>query len=105
MIGLLLALGNDGFVYAWLKTAVPAIGFARYPVKFVALPIFAIPLLAAYGFNAIQPGLKNFFCRDWRVLLLPGAFLLLAIIAILAAARWFPRRGSRKTGLSPGAAP
>lgn len=49
LVGLLLAMGNNGYVYAWLKSALPFIGFARFPIKFVSLVVFAIPLLAAYG--------------------------------------------------------
>ena len=93
ILGLILALGNDGFVYAWLKHLVPAIGFARYPIKFIALPIFAIPLLAAYGFNALQPGVGEIFRRESRVLGWLSGLLLLVALAILAAARWFPRAG------------
>ncbi|HUA67381.1 MAG TPA: hypothetical protein VMA13_02430, partial [Candidatus Saccharimonadales bacterium] len=51
--GLILALGNNGYVYAWLKHIAPWVGFARYPIKFVSIPIFAIPLLAACGFDAL----------------------------------------------------
>jgi hypothetical protein len=93
VLGLILALGNDGFVYAWLKHVVPAIGFARYPIKFIALPIFAIPLLAAYGFNALQPGIGDIFRRERRAVGWWSGLLLLAALAILAAARWLPRAG------------
>ena len=54
LAGLVLALGNRGYVYAWLKHVAPWIGFARFPIKFVSIPVFTIPLLAAYGLNTFS---------------------------------------------------
>jgi hypothetical protein len=86
--GLVLALGHNGFVYTWLKQVVPWIGFARYPIKFVTLPVFAIPLLAAYGFAQVNApdntGRRN------KPLFGAGAFLLAAATAILCIAWRFP---------------
>jgi len=47
--GLVLALGNQGYLYPLLKQALPMIGFMRFPIKFVVWVIFALPLLAAFG--------------------------------------------------------
>lgn len=47
--GLLLALGDNGPVYPLLKQVFPLLGLARYPVKFVVWPTFAVPLLAAFA--------------------------------------------------------
>ena len=47
---LLLALGENGFLHPWLAGIVP-IGVSRYPIKFVALAAFTVPLLAALGLN------------------------------------------------------
>jgi hypothetical protein len=91
--GLVLALGNNGFVYTWLKAIVPGIGLARYPIKFVALPAFAIPLLAAWGFNCLQPASSENAGRKERSLFILGACLLLLAGLTLAAARWFPKPG------------
>ncbi len=49
LVCLILALGDAGHVYAWLLRAVPALGFMRYPIKFVVVPTLTIPLLAALG--------------------------------------------------------
>jgi hypothetical protein len=46
---LVLALGDATPVYGWLSRHVGAIGLMRFPIKFVILPVFALPLLAAYG--------------------------------------------------------
>ena len=89
--GLVLALGNAGFVYAWLKQAVPAISFSRYPIKFVALPVFAIPLLAACGFSSLQSASPEGSRRGQRSLILMGGLLLLVAGGTLWAARCFPK--------------
>ncbi len=47
LLCLLLALGKHGWLYSTLKSFVPGLGFMRYPVKFVLLPTFLLPLLAA----------------------------------------------------------
>ena len=53
VLGLVLALGNSGLVYRGLRFCVPALGFVRYPVKFVILILALAPLLAAFGFAAL----------------------------------------------------
>jgi hypothetical protein len=88
LAGLVLALGNDGHVYAWLKHLAPWIGFSRYPIKFVSIPIFAIPLLAAFGFDCLQNKTPDDVKRNLRLLFLAAAFLLLVAVFILAIARW-----------------
>ena len=44
-----LALGSHGPVYAAIKAVLPQLNFIRYPIKFVALATFALPLLAGYA--------------------------------------------------------
>jgi hypothetical protein len=46
---LLMALGKNGFLYGWVTSVVPVLGFMRFPIKFVILATFTIPLLAAFG--------------------------------------------------------
>lgn len=48
-LGLVLAMGKHGFLYAWCKAAFPLLGFVRYPVKFVMVASFSLPLMMAYG--------------------------------------------------------
>src|SRR5262249_24489355 len=47
-----LAQGEHNALYRELLTRVPAIGFARYPVKWVILISMLAPLLAALGLKA-----------------------------------------------------
>jgi hypothetical protein len=56
LAALVMALGNSkgSFLYHMLLSRVPAIGFVRYPVKFVILVLAVAPLLAAMGWTALQ---------------------------------------------------
>jgi len=46
-LALVLALGDATPVYGWLSGHVSAISLMRFPIKFVILPVFVLPLLAA----------------------------------------------------------
>lgn len=54
VLGYILALGPHGQLFTWIKQAVPKIGFARFPVKFVLLAAFTLPLLAAVGVSHLR---------------------------------------------------
>jgi hypothetical protein len=54
IFGFWLALGNPGILYHVLRTVLPVVGLMQYPVKFVILATFTVPLLAAYGIAAIR---------------------------------------------------
>lgn len=88
LAGLALSLGNAGYVYTALKHILPWIGFARYPIKFISIPAFTIPLLAACGFDTLYHATSQSVKRNKRALILIVAFLVLTIIVILAMARW-----------------
>ena len=79
---LLLALGERGLVYTWLIKLVPQFGFMRFPVKFVILSSFALPLLGAFAVAR--------FCRPSpppvRPAIFPALFLWLAFAIIMATA-------------------
>jgi len=46
---LMLALGYATPIYRWLSEHFRAFNSLRFPIKFVILPVFLLPLLAAYG--------------------------------------------------------
>ena len=46
---LVLATGNATPIYGWMSAHVGIVGLIRFPVKFVILPVFAMPLMAAYA--------------------------------------------------------
>src|SRR5438477_8033178 len=52
--GLWIALGENGYVYTFIYKLVPVLGFIRFPIKFVLLIIFALPLLAAFSVAHMQ---------------------------------------------------
>jgi hypothetical protein len=89
-LGLVLALGDNGLLYRGLRLCFPALGFARFPVKFVVLVLAAAPLLAAFGFAALagRPGLAGRF--EFGVVL---AMLLLIGMLVWLASRLPPSEG------------
>ncbi len=91
VFGLLMALGDNGGLYAWLKAAAPVMGFMRYPIKFVVLVTFVMPLLAARGLSWFQ-GLPE---EKWEVerkrILRLGAGML-AMLAAGAVWEWVSPR-------------
>ncbi|HOX55473.1 MAG TPA: hypothetical protein P5205_00935 [Candidatus Paceibacterota bacterium] len=90
LVGLVLALGHSGFLYTWLKQLVPALGFARYPIKFIALPLFAIPLLTACGLHALQNLPTGKSRQDVHFLIGASVLFLLVTAGILFFAHRFP---------------
>jgi hypothetical protein len=97
LLALLLALGDQAFLHPLLERLLP-LGFARYPVKYVLLAAFTLPLLAAFGTArlAAPPG-----TRDARKLLgwvCLGALGLLVLLALLAWRLPFPRDVWPETG-------
>jgi len=54
LLALLLSLGDDCFFYAALHKLIPASGFMRFPIKFVILATFALPLLAAFAIPRLR---------------------------------------------------
>ena len=59
VLALILALGDAGKLYGWLRHSIPQFGFLRYPVKFLVLLSFALPLLAAYAVSHLQNSAPN----------------------------------------------
>ncbi len=53
---LVMALGDAGYLYTALKNLLPGGGIARFPVKFVLLAAFTVPMLAAFGLAWLMSG-------------------------------------------------
>ena len=49
LASVLMALGQKGVLYAIVKAVLPQLGLMRYPIKFVVLAVFTVPLLAGYA--------------------------------------------------------
>lgn len=89
LASVILALGDSGFVFLWIKRMFPFLGLFRYPVKFVILTIIAMPLLAAYAMAHYETRRPRQGQR-WRGEILTGAGLLILIAIVLWIARCWP---------------
>lgn len=96
LFGLLMALGSKGLVFDTVKQVLPFLGFLRFPVKFVVLPTFAVPLLGALGLHRILCAAGAEWNLEWRRLKLT-AMVLAVVMAFLAGVVWPPS----KIGLDP----
>ena len=84
---LVLAFGQQTVVYRWLHRLIPQLSLMTYPVKFVIVVAFAIPLLAAFGVLKLQDAdSKATRTSQSRLLVLSGIFL--GLIAIILAWAW-----------------
>lgn len=81
---LLVATGTNGFLYSPLRHIFPLIGIARFPVKFMILPAFLAPLLAALGIDEIS---RNKIVR--RVLWIAAGAIVIIAAGLLLFARQF----------------
>jgi len=77
MVGVTFSLGRYTFILPWLIKTIPALSVFRYPVKMLVLPIMALCLLAAFGFQSARenrigiPALRSMAIL-WIVVLLSG---------------------------------
>ena len=76
---LIMALGNSGYLYSWLRERFPQVAIMNFPIKFVVPIIFAVPALAAYGMSRFREDMVK---RD-AVLVASG------ILAGIAALAWW----------------
>lgn len=86
--GFVLALGPAAKVWAWLKAALPLLGFIRFPIKFVVPIIFASAILAAFGtarLEAVDAAIR-------KRLVISGALLALLVAAIAVVSLTKPVR-------------
>jgi hypothetical protein len=85
LFSLIMALGDDGYLFRWIRLGLPQLGFARYPIKFIYLALFTIPLLAACAIDAVQrsPAVS------WRQT--RGQLVLLwgVVLGLVGALAWF----------------
>ena len=87
VVGLILALGDKGWLYLAVRKLMPLLGSMRYPVKFVTCATFAIPLLAAFMVARLDSGAV--YLR--RLLIVGGgAFAGVALIVVVAYGKPMP---------------
>ena len=93
LASLLLSLGEKGLVYAALRSVLPGVGFLRFPIKFIILPTFLVPLMAAYFVAHCRSLEGDGWLRTRRPLIPIAAAFLLAIGIVAFAAFQFPMPG------------
>jgi hypothetical protein len=97
---LLVALGDKGLVYAALRRVLPGLGFMRFPIKFIILPTFLVPLLAAFFVAHCRSQSAEMWLRTRRKLIPAAAAFLLVIGFVGFAALQFPMQGvAAKVGM------
>ena len=84
--GLVLALGEDAHVYATLKKILPLFGFIRFPIKYVVLAVFALPLLAAFGVARLQGAVAD--VERPRLSIVSVGCALLGLASLIVAFAW-----------------
>jgi hypothetical protein len=83
-LAFLLALGDHSTLYRGLRHLLPQLSLITYPVKFVTVIAFVVPLLAAFALARLQaPGPRMQIRR--RLLVLSGLLLLLITAVLLWA--------------------
>jgi hypothetical protein len=87
-VSLVLALGDAGGLYGWLRRMVPLIGFMRFPIKFVVLTVFIVPVLAAYAVDAFE----RLAPPAWAKLRTLMVFSMLTLVVLIGAILWYAHR-------------
>ena len=59
LLGVVLALGDQGGIGPLLRKAVPPFGFIRYPIKFIVMTVFCAPLLAAFAVSHFRGAIER----------------------------------------------
>jgi hypothetical protein len=85
LLGLIFALGENTPVYPALRKLLPQLSFITYPVKFISVAVFAMPLLAAFALANLGKIKKQ--------LLQLGAILFLLLAGIVAWTQLAPLPG------------
>jgi hypothetical protein len=87
-----MAMGSSGIIYPLVKKVMPLLGLMRYPIKFIVLPVFILPLFAAFGVAWLQNQSRS--GQNARAAKIMGgiALGLLALMAIIVLMAWqFPQ--------------
>lgn len=83
LLMLVLALGRATPLYDWGARHIPVVRLMRFPVKFVILPVFTLPLLAAIGLAKKTDAFQR--RNDWRI-------VWFAVVVLMLVIFWFAVR-------------
>jgi len=87
VVGVFCALGSPGMILGPLRAIVPLLGFMRYPIKFIVLTLFCLPLLAASAIVWMSQQ-EHFVSR--KTLIKCSALAAFGALVVLVAAFLFP---------------
>ena len=90
---LAMAMGNNGFLFIVLKKILPQIGFMRFPIKFVVLATFTLPLLAAHGLAWLRALPAENVRREWKRTAVLAGVLVVLMAGIVWLAAKHPQKG------------
>ncbi len=85
-VAIWMALGEDGKLYAWARATIPGVSMLRFPIKFVVLAAFVLPLLGAFAVAELGTDLKV----TRRRLSLSAGLILILILALLVYSEFTP---------------
>lgn len=90
LIAVLLAFGEQTPVYGAIRKAIPFVGLGRYPVKFLFVLAFVIPLLAGCGLAAVVKSRVR-----------SGMFVLSLLVAVAMVLIAWAAKGQHLADYSP----
>jgi len=90
ILSLVIGFGDGAYVYGWLRKAMPALGFMRYPVKYLIILAFVLPLLAAHGVRVYLLSIASSRVMASRFVGALGLFLLCLLVGIVWFSSQFP---------------
>ncbi len=86
-LSIILAMGDQGGLYYLVRKVFPGIGFMRYPIKFIILSVFLLPILGAFTLNHLEESEFPYRKKAWQWLAGTG-FLFLGLALFIC---WFAR--------------
>jgi hypothetical protein len=90
LVGLIASLGDNAFLYSWIKGIFRPFGSAPHPIKFIVLTVFSVPLLAAFGVRWLNRQRTAHGSSIGGELFWSGCALLVGIAGVLVASRCLP---------------
>ena len=76
LFGLLMSFGGHAFLYNWVEHVFPWLALMRFPVKFVVLTTFCLPLMSASELSWLLNLSAQVRPKEWRnVAILGGGFI------------------------------
>jgi hypothetical protein len=88
LFSLVLALGDQGFLFLGLRKAFPFLGFLRFSIKFIVPVLVVAPLLAAHAVAFYEEHPLTPLTPAWR----RAMTVWLALAVLIGVALWFARR-------------